>query len=355
MDLFIFIGAICFSVFTTLCADNMRMLQIKITGKRDTVLFIAALIPPFVLSFIFGRNHMIGITQFLIITSIVMLIIAAFSKNFRKACLFSFYGIAVLSSYSAITVLFLDLFRLAEIIPENYWGCMNAAVAAVIIVICHLIKRLIKNRIDMNIFNNRMIHLLILISIILLAFIYINHIAGRTLIQIGNWLANPADIGYVLFLITSGFLFLLIMRYISRENAMRKEILCAEASKEYTRELEESYQQLQRRRDAEADAKAKPLKITVDERIMRIKMDEIICVETTHVRHKLRLHTKDHVYEINGELKSLEEQLDERFIRCHRSYLINKEKIVFINKKQNIAMMTNDLSCHVSRNGMKLL
>lgn len=136
---------------------------------------------------------------------------------------------------------------------------------------------------------------------------------------------------------------------------MRKEILCAEASKEYTRELEESYQQLQRRRDAEADAKAKPLKITVDERIMRIKMDEIICVETTHVRHKLRLHTKDHVYEINGELKSLEEQLDERFIRCHRSYLINKEKIVFINKKQNIAMMTNDLSCHVSRNGMKLL
>ena len=101
--------------------------------------------------------------------------------------------------------------------------------------------------------------------------------------------------------------------------------------------------------------KGKIIKITVADKIIPIDMDEIIYCETTQTRHKLRLHTKSRSLEFNGELKAIEKQLDERFIRCHKSYIINKEKIAAINKKENtITMQGNDI-CPISRNGKKLL
>ena len=43
----------------------------------------------------------------------------------------------------------------------------------------------------------------------------------------------------------------------------------------------------------------------------------------------------------SGNLKSLEEKLDKRFIKCNRSYIINVEQVVSYNIKSNI-MMFND-------------
>ena len=101
--------------------------------------------------------------------------------------------------------------------------------------------------------------------------------------------------------------------------------------------------------------KNKTIKITVGDKIIPLDMDEIIYIETTQTRHKLRLHTKSRTLEFNGELKAMEEQLDERFIRCHKSYLINKDKIAAINKRENTVTMRNNGVCHISRNGKKLL
>ncbi|MCL2717484.1 MAG: LytTR family transcriptional regulator [Lachnospiraceae bacterium] len=345
MELLIFIGAIFFCLFATLCADNMQMLQIDIKSKKEIFLLIVCLIPPFILSFIFGINQTIGIPQFIIVMAMVMLIIAAFSKNLKRAVLFSFYGIAVISGSSVVTILFLDLFGLANIIPESFWGFVNAGMAVVIIFLCHLIKYFIKKRFDMNIFNNRIIYLLIMISVILLAFIYINR-QPENISKIGGWLTNLDMLGNILFLISTGILFFLILRFISNEIAMKNELSKAEASQKYIQELEERIGNIN---------KQKSIQITVDEKIISVKMEDIVYIETTHIRHKLRLHTENHLYEFNGELKNIERQLDERFIRCHRSYIINKGKIAFIDKKQNSVMMTNDLSCHVSKNGRKLL
>ena len=101
--------------------------------------------------------------------------------------------------------------------------------------------------------------------------------------------------------------------------------------------------------------KAKPIQINVNDKIIQLGMDEIICIETTHVRHKLRLYTKTRAMEFNGELKHIEEQLDERFIRCHKSFIINKDKISHIDKKANTVAMINNCVCLVSKNGKKLL
>lgn len=101
--------------------------------------------------------------------------------------------------------------------------------------------------------------------------------------------------------------------------------------------------------------KAKTIKITVGDKVIPLNMDEIIYIETTATRHKLRLHTETRSLEFNGELKVMEEQLDERFIRSHKSYVINQEKILTINKRDNTITMVNHDSCPVSRTGKKLL
>ena len=59
--------------------------------------------------------------------------------------------------------------------------------------------------------------------------------------------------------------------------------------------------------------------------------------------------------EFNGELKNMEEQLDERFIRCHKSFIINKDKVKEIDKKANTVTMSNGSVCPVSKTGKKLL
>ena len=101
--------------------------------------------------------------------------------------------------------------------------------------------------------------------------------------------------------------------------------------------------------------KSKTIRVTVEDKIIFLSLDEIIYIETTQVRHQLRLYTKRRILEFNGELKTIQEQLDERFVRCHKSYIINSEKITEINKKENAVTMSNNSICPISKTGKKLL
>lgn len=107
--------------------------------------------------------------------------------------------------------------------------------------------------------------------------------------------------------------------------------------------------------DRNTTSNAKIIKVTVGDKIIPLDMDEIIFVETTQVRHKLRLHTRTRMLEFGGELKNMEARLDDRFIRCHKSYIINKEKIAVISKKDSIVTMTDGSVCPLSRGGKKLV
>ena len=96
------------------------------------------------------------------------------------------------------------------------------------------------------------------------------------------------------------------------------------------------------------------LDIVVREQPMKVIIDEIIYIETTHIRHKLRLYTENRILEFKGELKDIEQKLGSDFIRSHRSFLVNKHKIVSINKKESTLTMTNQNSCPISRNAKKM-
>ncbi|MFR6242644.1 MAG: LytTR family DNA-binding domain-containing protein [Mediterraneibacter faecis] len=53
--------------------------------------------------------------------------------------------------------------------------------------------------------------------------------------------------------------------------------------------------------------------------------------ETSENNHKIILHAKKRVVEFTGHLKSVEVQLDYRFYRCHRSYIVNTDNIKEVN------------------------
>lgn len=52
-----------------------------------------------------------------------------------------------------------------------------------------------------------------------------------------------------------------------------------------------------------------------------VKIRDILCCEV--INRKIYLHTRNEVIEYYGRIKDLEKRLNGRFIKCHRSYLVN--------------------------------
>jgi two-component system response regulator AgrA len=102
---------------------------------------------------------------------------------------------------------------------------------------------------------------------------------------------------------------------------------------------------------------SKTIKIALENRVILLDPDEITFIETTHVRHKLRLHARNRLLEFNAELKAMENQLrgDGRFVRVHKSYIVNRNKIESINRKEKTVIMLGGGVCPLSRAAVRLL
>ncbi len=86
-----------------------------------------------------------------------------------------------------------------------------------------------------------------------------------------------------------------------------------------------------------------------------IPFHDIIYFETSENFHKVLLHTENRLIEFQGKLKDIENILDERFCRCHRSFIVNSHKIKEINLKEHTVLMINDAVCYASGKLIKSL
>ena len=86
-----------------------------------------------------------------------------------------------------------------------------------------------------------------------------------------------------------------------------------------------------------------------------IAFDDILYFETSQNPHKLLLHTMESILEFPGKMKDILLKLDERFILCHRSFLVNKNHIKEIHLKDRTILMNNDDICISSAKSMKAL
>ena len=88
-------------------------------------------------------------------------------------------------------------------------------------------------------------------------------------------------------------------------------------------------------------------------RKISVDYDDIFFFETSGNIHKVILHAKDRQIEFSSTMKELTSTLDDNFVRCHRSFLVNKNNIKEVDAKNRIIYFTNGETCLMSIRMMK--
>ncbi len=88
-------------------------------------------------------------------------------------------------------------------------------------------------------------------------------------------------------------------------------------------------------------------------RKISVDYNDIFFFETSGNIHKVILHAKNRQIEFSGTIKELAATLGDSFVRCHRSFLVNKRNIKEIDAKNRIIYFTNGESCLMSTRMMK--
>lgn len=88
-------------------------------------------------------------------------------------------------------------------------------------------------------------------------------------------------------------------------------------------------------------------------RKISVDYEDIFFFETSGNIHKVILHAKDRQIEFTSTMKELTGALDDHFVRCHRSFLVNKTNIREIDAKNRIIYFTNGETCLMSTRMMK--
>lgn len=107
--------------------------------------------------------------------------------------------------------------------------------------------------------------------------------------------------------------------------------------------------------DATCNNSEKFFSLKINDKIVNVNFNDIYYFETSSQIHKVILHSTNRQVEFYSKMKDIEKKLDERFCRCHNSFIVNKDKIQEIDKKNRIAHMVNGEDCLISTRGIKPL
>ena len=77
-----------------------------------------------------------------------------------------------------------------------------------------------------------------------------------------------------------------------------------------------------------------------------VRTDDILYIEKSG--KKSLVVTREFSYPTTKNLNTLLEELPRNFVRCHKSYILNKDKIISIDKKLGLAIFSKKYSCPVS-------
>ncbi|MDL2301101.1 LytTR family DNA-binding domain-containing protein [Lachnospiraceae bacterium OttesenSCG-928-D06] len=76
-----------------------------------------------------------------------------------------------------------------------------------------------------------------------------------------------------------------------------------------------------------------------------LTVSEILFIETIKGTHKRLIHSMNSLDETEASLSTLQKQLGEDFIFCHKSFLINLRQVVKINRERRVVIMKNKEEC----------
>ena len=81
---------------------------------------------------------------------------------------------------------------------------------------------------------------------------------------------------------------------------------------------------------------------------VQVPFNNILYFETSPMIHKVILHTKDERMEFYASISDIE-KADSRLYRCHRSFIVNPENVIKIDKESKVALFENGEGCLISR------
>ncbi|SDB23602.1 two component transcriptional regulator, LytTR family [Pseudobutyrivibrio sp. YE44] len=92
----------------------------------------------------------------------------------------------------------------------------------------------------------------------------------------------------------------------------------------------------------------KTFSVKLGDKIKMVPVDNILYFEVSEASRKILLHGENCEIEFAGNMKDVESKLDEQFYRCHRSFIINKEKISSVDYNKNQVILSNGSECPMS-------
>lgn len=101
------------------------------------------------------------------------------------------------------------------------------------------------------------------------------------------------------------------------------------------------------------EEEGKVFTIRKEDKVINVKYKDMLFFETSDTIHKIILHAINRQVEFYGKMKDIEETLDESFVRFHRAYLVNKNNISEIDRKNRIIHMINGEICYSSAKNLE--
>jgi len=237
MTFFMFVSLLCFCIIMLLCSENISALKVK-SKKREIIFAVLMAAAVLALAFVIAaRGIEISMELYLFLAGLLIALVQTIQyksavKGIAIGAISMFYAFGM----QGVVVLFFQLLGYEE--PPSYEQIVFFAFIGGVAALIWILTRILKKRIDINIFNNRGMYLVTALSGIMIVITYINYRSA--------YLDAAGDIIYALFFASVIVMFILIVYYVFKENAARTERLVAAASKKYIEDLEASYTALRK-------------------------------------------------------------------------------------------------------------
>lgn len=101
------------------------------------------------------------------------------------------------------------------------------------------------------------------------------------------------------------------------------------------------------------DSRPKELKYKYKNTSYNISFKDIVYIEKEKDNKRCIIHTRKNKYIIPNNLSSILKKLDNRFLKCSRTYIINLEEVLYYNTKDNIITFKNKKQIFEVSRGIK--
>ena len=116
-----------------------------------------------------------------------------------------------------------------------------------------------------------------------------------------------------------------------------------------TTRVQSCLESIRERMQAQRPGQGNYCTVKVMDTVRHIPVESILYLEAVGYRHTLRLHLDGELLEFNSSLDRLADQLGEGFWRCHRSFLVNRDRIRAVHLKEQTVELDNGETCLMSR------